>query len=85
MPVAQEIHSKLEEIFSPDTLLVEDESEKHRGHAGYGENGESHFKVTIGAAVFVPMSRIERHRAVHKALGAELVGRIHALALTIEG
>jgi BolA protein len=31
------------------------------------------------------MNRIERHRAVHTALGADLVGRIHALALQIEG
>jgi BolA protein len=29
------------------------------------------------------MSRIDRHRAVHAALGPDLVGRIHALALDI--
>jgi BolA family transcriptional regulator, general stress-responsive regulator len=29
------------------------------------------------------MSRIERHSAVHRALGEDLVGRIHALALKI--
>jgi BolA protein len=31
------------------------------------------------------MSRIERHRAIHSALGPDLVGRIHALSLKING
>jgi BolA protein len=31
------------------------------------------------------MSRIDRHRAVHAALGPELVGRIHALSLDVKG
>jgi BolA protein len=31
------------------------------------------------------MSRLARHRAVHAALGPALMGRIHALALEIEG
>jgi BolA protein len=61
-----------------------DESERHRGHAGYREGGESHFRVTIAAPAFGAMSRIDRHRAVHEALGRDLVARIHALALTIE-
>ena len=84
MRVAEEMRNKLEQAFQPEVLEIEDESERHRGHAGYREGGQSHFHVTIRAAAFGPMSRIERHRAVHKALGEDLVGRIHALALTID-
>jgi BolA protein len=83
MRVADEMQAKLEAAFQPHTLEIEDESERHRGHAGYQEGGQSHFRVTIGAGAFGGMSRIERHRAVHRALGEELVGRIHALALKI--
>ncbi|MFN3148042.1 MAG: BolA family protein [Paracoccaceae bacterium] len=83
MGVTEQIEARLSAAFSPRLLTVEDESERHRGHAGYQEGGESHFRVTIEAEAFAPMSRIERHRAVHAALGADLVGRIHALALTI--
>ena len=83
MGVTEEIETRLRAAFSPRALTVEDESERHRGHAGYQEGGESHFRVTIEAEAFAPLSRIERHRAVHAALGPELVGRIHALALTI--
>ena len=83
MPVADEIRGKLETAFAPSHLVVVDESEAHRGHAGYQEGGESHFHVTITAPAFAGMSRIKRHRAVHAALGADLIGRIHALGLTI--
>ncbi len=83
MRVTDQIESRLLAAFSPRLLTVEDESERHRGHAGYQEGGESHFRVTIESDAFAPLSRIERHRAVHAALGPELVGRIHALALTI--
>lgn len=85
MAVAEEIRARLDAAFQPSRLDVEDESERHRGHAGYREGGESHFRVTIEAEVFAPMSRIDRHRAVHEALGPDLVGRIHALALKIGG
>lgn len=84
MAVADEIRKKLAK-FAPQRLEIVDDSERHRGHAGYREGGESHFKVTIEAPAFAPMSRIERHRAVHAALGAELVGRIHALSLNVSG
>lgn len=84
MAVTEEIREKLETAFSPRELDVVDESERHRGHAGYREGGESHFRVTIRSDAFRELSRIERHRAVHAALGPELVGRIHALALKID-
>ncbi len=85
MRVEDEIRSKLEAEFAPKALNVLDESEQHRGHAGYQEGGQSHFRVAIRADAFQGMSRIARHRAVHSALGPELIGRIHALALEIDG
>ena len=83
MRVEDEIREKLLAAFDPAELDVLDESERHRGHAGYQEGGQSHFRVTISASVFNDMSRIARHRAVHDALGPDLIGRIHALALKI--
>jgi BolA protein len=85
MTVTQEIRSRLQAAFAPDRLEVVDESEAHRGHAGHREGGESHFRVVIRAPVFASMNRLDRHRAVHAALGSALVGRIHALALDIGG
>ena len=81
MPLAQEIESRLVAAFSPDVIEVIDESEQHRGHAGYQDGGESHWRVKISAPQFGDMSRINRHRAIHDALGKDIIARIHALAI----
>lgn len=83
MSRTEQIRQKLTDAFQPELLDVVDESESHRGHAGYQEGGESHFRVVIRAAAFSDMSRIARHRAVHTALGPELMSEIHALALEL--
>lgn len=84
MSVKSEIEAKLEAAFAPVHLVVVDDSARHAGHAGNpGGDGETHFNVEIKAPGFADMSRIARHRAVHGALGADLIGRIHALSLDI--
>lgn len=83
MSISEQIRATLEEAFHPTALTVTDESESHRGHAGFREGGETHFRVMIRAAAFAGQSRIARHRAVHAALG-DIVTRIHALALDVD-
>ncbi|CUX83403.1 MAG: BolA protein [Roseibaca calidilacus] len=85
MQIRDEIEHKLQEAFHPRELMVEDDSESHRGHGGWREGEQTHFNVRIRAEDFAQMGRLARHRAVHSALGADLVGRIHALALDIDG
>lgn len=85
MLIRDEIEQKLRAAFDPRELAVVDDSESHRGHGGWREGGETHFNVRIRAAQLGDMGRLARHRAVHGALGADLVGRIHALALDIGG
>ncbi len=84
MGMADEMRRRIEAGLSPQSLEIIDESECHRGHAGYREGGESHFLVVLRAPELAGMSRIARERAVHKALGPEIMGRIHALSLKIE-
>lgn len=85
MRVTDEIHACLTAAFAPEELVVVDESDQHRGHSGWRDEGQTHFQVTMKAAALGPMTRIARHRAVHAALGPDLVGRIHALALDLSG
>ena len=84
MTRTEKIRVRLQEAFAPRHLEVIDDSESHRGHAGFQDGGESHFNVRIRAEAFQGQSRIARHRAVHAALGKDLVARIHALALDID-
>ncbi|WP_116083986.1 BolA family transcriptional regulator [Tropicimonas sp. IMCC34011] len=83
MSMSDRISSRLEEAFAPHRLEVEDQSEMHRGHAGYQEGGESHWHVVIASSAFAGQTRIARHRAVHAALGPDIMGQIHALSLDI--
>ncbi|WP_439332052.1 BolA family protein [Paracoccus salsus] len=66
----------------PSRLEVIDESDDHRGHAGYREGGQSHFRIRMASPAFAGKSRLQRHRLVHGALG-DIVPRIHALALEL--
>ncbi len=80
--VANAIDNKLRARFAPARLSIEDESSRHRGHAGHREGGESHFRVEIVSAAFEGQSRIARQRLVYQALKDELDAGLHALALT---
>lgn len=82
-PVAETMRGKLEAAFRPEHLEVIDESEAHRGHGGWREGGATHFRVVMRASALRDMSRVERSRAVHRALAAELEGGVHALALDL--
>jgi len=80
-PVAAEIHQRLVSALSPIRLVVADDSEKHRGHAGHDARGESHFTVEIESAAFAGLNRVARQRLVNQALADLLVERVHALAI----
>jgi len=79
--VADTIHRKLTERFSPTRLVVIDESHRHAGHAGARPQGETHFAVTITSAAFAGLGRVARQRLVYDALKAELAAGLHALSL----
>jgi BolA protein len=78
------IEQKLAAAFQPERLEVLDESDKHHGHAGWREGGETHFRVRIKAQAFSGKSRVDTHRAINEALRSELSERVHALAIEAE-
>lgn len=81
MTVHASITAKLTAAFAPAALDVIDESENHRGHGGWREGGETHFRVKVVSEAFRGRSRVDRHRMVNQVLDAELKGRVHALAI----
>ena len=80
--IADEMRERLQQL-SPTVLEVIDESEQHRGHAGWRDGGQSHFRVRSAAPELTELSRIERHRLIHRTLG-DIVPRIHALAIEVQ-
>lgn len=83
MGLGAEIRTALETALAPTSLAVINESHKHAGHAGDDGSGESHWRVEISAPALDGKSRIAKHRAIHTALGTDIIGRIHALSLQI--
>lgn len=83
MTMKATIESKLQQAFSPVELDVIDESEQHRGHGGWREGGETHFRVRMIAESFADQSRVARQRAVNACLAKELSTTVHALAMEL--
>lgn len=83
MKIAKLIEKKLRQELKPSYLLVEDDTESHRGHVGFTEGVESHFNIEISSEHFLGKTRLARHREVHSILGPEILKKIHALALKI--
>jgi BolA protein len=79
--VAAEIRSRLAAL-EPVQLELEDQSEQHRGHAGYQAGGNTHWHLTIVSPRFAGQPVVARHRMVYEALGNLMQNPIHALAIT---
>lgn len=84
MSVTATMERKLREAFSPHAMELVDESEQHRGHGGWREGGETHFRLRMTAEAFEGAGRIARQRAVNRVLAEELSGPVHALAMELK-
>lgn len=76
-----EMRRRLQSLEPLEVDLV-DESERHRGHAGYREGGNTHWRLAIVSPRFSGASVVARHRMVYQALGNLMNNPIHALAIT---
>jgi BolA protein len=77
--IANAIDNKLRARFTPQQLVIHDDSERHRGHAGHREGGETHFKIEIVSASFDGHNRVARQRLVYDTLKDEFAAGLHAL------
>ncbi len=76
------IKAILAAALSPSELKVIDESERHRGHGGWREGGETHYAVEVVSAAFDGKTRLARQRLVMDALAPEFASGLHALSVT---
>ena len=80
-PIAVQIKQRLVANLAPTRLDLEDQSDRHVGHAGHDGRGESHFALTIESAVFAGQTRVARQRAIYAALGDLMADQVHALTI----
>ncbi len=79
MSSSEQIRNLLKQKLGAVTVDVDDQSDRHRGHAGAMKGG-GHYSVMVVSDLFKGKSLIERHRQVYDAL-SELDSEIHALAI----
>ncbi|HSD38438.1 MAG TPA: BolA family protein [Rhodocyclaceae bacterium] len=65
---------------SPTLIKLEDDSQRHAGHAGAASGG-GHYNLHIVSAHFTGLSPIARHRLVYAALTPLMQREIHALSI----
>ncbi|MCK0119460.1 BolA family transcriptional regulator [Loktanella sp. F6476L] len=82
MGLEVEIIDAIKTKLNPASFEVINESHLHAGHAGDDGSGESHWKIVLDAPDLADKTRIARHRAVHAALGPDIINRLHALAIS---
>lgn len=84
MIIQSRIEAKLREELAASHLEVINESHMHNVPKGSEPSAtrETHFKVVVVSARFDGMTPVKRHQLVYGALGEELRGGVHALAIT---
>ena len=81
MSVQKNIEYILNNHFSPERLVVINESDRHAGHRPAEEGNETHMRVRIVAEGFSGLTRLQRHRVINDALKPAFDAGLHALAI----
>lgn len=80
---ADRLRATLFALLGPAEITIQDDSERHRHHAGARAGGQTHYSVRVVSARFEGLDRVSRHRLVNEALAAEFADGLHALALRL--
>ena len=84
MTIKSEMEQILQTTFQPREIELQDQSDRHIGHAGHDGRGESHFHLIMSSGMFAGKTRVQRHQMVNNALKDYLSGRVHALSMELK-
>lgn len=79
----QRIIDKLSSYFSPQILVVSDNSADHAGHNPQAKLGGTHFNISIKSAAFEGKNMISAHRMIYACLDHEIKDGVHALEINV--
>ncbi len=83
MSRAERMRQLLETAFHPHHLQITDDSERHRGHKGWRDGGETHYSLEIGSPAFAGLSRVASQQAIYRVLKPEFENGLHALSIRV--
>ncbi|MCX4187641.1 BolA family protein [Methylophaga sp. OBS4] len=78
MTTVEQIKQALQKL-DPERVEIEDDSDKHAGHAG--NTGGGHYNLLIVSQAFEGLPLIKRHRLVYDQLDTLMQTQIHALSI----
>lgn len=78
------LSEKIEKELKPTYLKIIDNSDKHKGHAGWRSGILTHVKIDIAAPTLEKLSRVEAQRAVNNALRDDMTDYLHAVQISIK-
>jgi len=79
------IEKILKDFFSPEVLIVRDDSKKHEGHHQISENSkETHFYIKMQFNEYNAINKVSLHRKVYSLLDTEFSSGLHALELDLK-
>lgn len=67
-------------VLDPESLVIDDDSHLHAGHAGARDGG--HYRLHIVAGAFAGKNTVARHRLIYQTAGDLMRGSIHALSIS---
>jgi BolA protein len=80
VPRVEQLRAKLVARFAPESLVIQDDSHRHAGHAG-AAGGHGHYRIRIVSEAFRGLSPVASHRLIYAAVADLLKTDIHALAI----
>jgi BolA family transcriptional regulator, general stress-responsive regulator len=81
---AERMQTLLTAQFAPQNIVIEDQSERHAGHAGARPGGETHYRLTLVSQAFEGLTRVARQRLVYHALREEFETGLHAFSMDLK-
>lgn len=79
--IAEGIERNIRAKLAPVRFALADESDRHAGHTGWREGGETHFRIEVVSTAFAGLSRVRRQQLVYGLLDAEFAAGLHALSM----
>lgn len=76
--VVEQLRQRLAAL-APQRIEIEDDSQRHAGHAGARDGG--HYNLLIVADAFAGKHTVARHRLIYDTAGDLMRGKIHALSI----
>ncbi|MGN7619009.1 MAG: BolA family protein [Ehrlichia sp.] len=82
MNIIKKIESKLTSALDVLQLQIMDDSLKHKGHNFHSISNISHLKIRVVSNDFLEISKINRHKLLHKILEDE-IKLIHSISFSL--